>query len=707
MKMIFFLTIVILLASCNQSDTSQPQSIVALAERIQPGLSKHFIFELIDTPSEQFEIMNKGDKIVVRGSTLNALTSGLGWYLKYYCNSGNFWTVKRNPIPVPLPKVEGTVLKQTAMTNRYYYNYCCDRYSFRYWDWARWEQEIDWMALNGINIALVVIDRGAVLWKVCESYGVRETANRYLGDGIMPQAQCFVQLHEYEMSQLDRRVQLQQTVVARMRELGIAPMLDGFKGIVPKQLTETVQNVKFNDGGVMWVVPKDPTIDPSDPFFEEFGTKYYQKQKELYGEQLFIGADPIVEGSGPKIDYSDLGIKVQSLILNAYPNAMWVLQGWQVNPRDELLKNTNPQHTLILDLACEYRPQWRTRDIYSSTPWVWNICNNFGGRTGLYGNLDIIFDQQSEAKSLSQGNFLSGVGIMLEGIENNPVVYNALFESAWIDAKPDMRHWVQDYAKSRYGQRNEHTEKAWDILYEKVYSSTRTSFVGTTINVMCRRPTLTMSTAASATPYFTNAEIATAWDEMLTAADVLGDNDGYQYDLVDLTREILKNCALELYPKVIAAYQQGDRALFDRLTEQFLELFDDMELILSTRKEFMVSTWIERHRNWGKNEAEKNYLERWAKSMITVYGNRNVSEAGLRDYAHREWSGTMKDLYKARFEKYFDELRKATDKNVEPKIDWFEFDEAWTKTVHNYTTRTSCCSVDACKIIHSKYRAKF
>ena len=700
----FFLATI---SSC-RLESKQPQSIVALAERIQNGLSEHFIFELTENSNEQFEINSKGKKIVIRGSTLNSITTGLGWYLKYYCNSGTFWSVKRNPIPIPLPKVEGKIVHQTSMKHRYYFNYTCDRYSYRYWDWTRWEEEIDWMALNGINMALTVIDRGAVLWKTCESYGVRETANRYLGDGLMPFTQFHYQLHEYEMSQRDNRIRLQQAVIARMREMGIEPVLDGYKGIVPKQLTETVSNAKFNDGGMWGTISKEPVIDITDPFFEEFGTKYYHIQKELYGDQLFIDADYIIEGTGPKnTDLGELGLKIQSLILNSYPNAIWVVQAWEGKPNEDIFKKTNPQRTLILDLACEISPEWRKKDFFHHNPWVWGIINNFGGRTGIYGNLENIFDQQAELKSLPQGKFLCGVGALMEAIENNPVVYNALFESAWMDTKPDMHLWLQNYVKGRYGKQNEHAEKAWNILHKIIYSATRYQ-QGSTENLMCAWPKLkinNVSRYSTTTPYYNKKDIVTAWDEMLSAADELGGSDGYQLDLVELTREIISNCAFELYPKVIAAYQEGNQIMFDRLSKQFLDLFDDMELILSTRKETMIATWIDIHRSWGQNELEKNYFEKVAKSIITIYSDIPTLANRLHDYAHREWSGIMKDLYKARFEKYFSELRGTTNNNIEPQIDWFEFDKKWTITPSNYSTRVSCCPVDACKAIHNKYRS--
>ena len=39
-------------------------------------------------------------------------------------------------------------------------------YSYVWWDWARWEREIDWMALNGINLPLAFTGQEAVWMKV-------------------------------------------------------------------------------------------------------------------------------------------------------------------------------------------------------------------------------------------------------------------------------------------------------------------------------------------------------------------------------------------------------------------------------------------------------------------------------------------------------------------------------------------------------------
>jgi len=49
---------------------------------------------------------------------------------------------------------------------RYYQNVCTVSYSSVWWTWARWEQEIDWMAMNGINLPLAFTAQEAVWQKV-------------------------------------------------------------------------------------------------------------------------------------------------------------------------------------------------------------------------------------------------------------------------------------------------------------------------------------------------------------------------------------------------------------------------------------------------------------------------------------------------------------------------------------------------------------
>jgi hypothetical protein len=47
---------------------------------------------------------------------------------------------------------------------RYYMNVCTVSYSGAWWDWSRWQREIDWMALHGINLPLTFTGQ-EIVWR--------------------------------------------------------------------------------------------------------------------------------------------------------------------------------------------------------------------------------------------------------------------------------------------------------------------------------------------------------------------------------------------------------------------------------------------------------------------------------------------------------------------------------------------------------------
>jgi hypothetical protein len=61
--------------------------------------------------------------------------------------------------------------KQTPYQYRYYLNYCTFNYSMSWWDWDRWQKEIDWMALHGINMPLAVTGEEYTWYSVYKDLG--------------------------------------------------------------------------------------------------------------------------------------------------------------------------------------------------------------------------------------------------------------------------------------------------------------------------------------------------------------------------------------------------------------------------------------------------------------------------------------------------------------------------------------------------------
>ena len=120
--------------------------IKGLLERIDEGASKKFIIEIRKSNTDFFELDQKGRKVVVRGNNYINVATGLNWYLKYYAGIHLSWNGMKAELPDVLPPVTKKERRVTSLTQRYNFNYCTYSYTMAFWDWERWEQEIDWMA---------------------------------------------------------------------------------------------------------------------------------------------------------------------------------------------------------------------------------------------------------------------------------------------------------------------------------------------------------------------------------------------------------------------------------------------------------------------------------------------------------------------------------------------------------------------------------
>jgi len=130
--------------------------VAALAQRVVPWLANSLVLEAI--PKEQgndvFELHTRGSKLVIRASDAPSAAMGLNYYLKYYCHR-SMSHVGNNLAPVkPLPVLSNPVRRVSPVKYRYLLNYCTLNYTLSFADWIRWQRELDWMALNGVNLAL-------------------------------------------------------------------------------------------------------------------------------------------------------------------------------------------------------------------------------------------------------------------------------------------------------------------------------------------------------------------------------------------------------------------------------------------------------------------------------------------------------------------------------------------------------------------------
>ena len=636
--------------------------IQGLLERIDKGASRKFVIEQVKSPTDFFELDQKGDKVVIRGNNYVSIATGVNWYLKYYAGIQLSWNGMTAQLPAVLPAVPQKERHETDLKYRYNFNYCTYSYTMAFWDWDRWEKEIDWMALHGINLPLAVVGADVVWYNVLTKLGyTKDEINEFIAG---PAFQGWWLMNNLEGwggpnpdSWYKQRETLQKQILKRMREYGIRPVLPGYSGMVPHNAKERL-GLNVSDPGLWCGYRRPAFLQPTDPRFNEIADLYYKEMSRLYGKADFYSMDPFHEGGNVAgVDLNAAGQAIWGAMKKANPKAVWVAQAWQANPRQKMIENLPAGDLIVLDLFAESRPQWGDpestwyrKEGFGKHDWLYCMLLNYGGNVGLHGKMKHVIDEFYKAKTSSFGKTMKGVGMTMEGSENNPVMFELLCELPWRPARFDKDEWLKNYTVARYGKADKAVQDAWLLLSNTIYNCpAKNTQQGTHESVFCGRPdydVYQVSSWSEMEPYYKPEDIIRAAGIMLSAADRFKGNNNFEYDLIDIVRQAVAEKGRLVYPIMIDAYKAGEKELFAASSQRFLDLILLQDKLLAARPEFKVGTWIEKARNLGTTPEEKDLYEWNARVQVTTWGNRVAAdEGGLRDYAHKEWNGLLRDFY--------------------------------------------------------------
>lgn len=690
--------------------------ITGLLERIDKGASRKFVIERLKGEKDFFELDQKGNKVVVRGNNYVSIATGINWYLKYYAGINLSWNGMKADLPEVLPPVLKKERHETDLKLRYDFNYCTFSYSMAFWDWKRWEQEIDWMALHGINLPLAMVGTDVVWKNVLEELGyTREEINAFIAG---PGFQAWWLMNNLEGwggpnpdSWYERQAELQKRILKRMREYGIEPVLPGYSGMVPHNAKDRL-GLNVADPGRWNGYPRPAFLQPTDPQFERIAALYYQEMTRLYGKASYYSMDPFHEGGNTSgVDLEAAGKAIWKAMKQANPRAAWVVQAWGANPRPQMIRNLPAGDMVVLDLFSESRPQWgdpasswHRKEGFGQHDWLFCMLLNYGGNVGLHGKMAHLIEEFYKAKDSSFGKTLKGVGMTMEGIENNPVMYELLCELPWREQRFSKDEWLEGYLKARYGKSDSQVSQAWMLLSNTIYNCPAASTQqGTHESILCARPSwkaYQVSSWSEMSDYYDPADVIRAAGMMVDAAERFRGNNNFEYDLVDIVRQAVAEKGRLMYRVLVDAYKAGDRELFKLSSDQFLRLILMQDRLLATRSEFKVGRWLESARNLGSTEEEKDWYEWNARVQITTWGNRVAADdGGLHDYAHREWNGLLRDFYYLRWKTWLDEQLKSFEGGQPKAIDFYALEEPWTLKHNSYASEAEGNPVDiACEI---------
>lgn len=695
------IAITILLLSVGISAAQKP--VYDLVERISSGSSKLFLFELVDLDSETdfFEIDQKGGKVWIKGNNNISVATGLNWYLKYYAGVQITWN---NPTAYlgKLPKVKSPERHTTDVLIRYYLNYCTYSYSMPFWDWKRWQQEIDFMALHGINLPLSLTGTSTVWRNTLLKLGyTKDEVNEFVAG---PAHQAWFLMNNLEGaggpnpdSYYEHQAKLEKQIIERYRQWGIEPVFAGYAGMVPRNADKKL-GLNIQDPGKWCGYNRPAFLQPEDPRFAEIAKAYYDELTAMFGTAKYYSADPFHEGGSTKgVDLAAAGRAIYTAMQGANPDAVWVAQSWQSTPYQKMINEVPAGKVLVLDLFSESRPQWGDtnspwyrKDGFEHHDWVYCMLLNFGGNIGMFGKMDRVISGYYLARQSPQGKTLKGVGATPEGIENNPIMYELLYELPWRAEKFTKETWLKSWTTARYGRTMPELDQAWTIIantaYNPPFASTQE---GTSESVMCARPALIIdrvSSWATAKMYYDAAEFEKVLPLMLKVADKFGYSNNFKYDLTDVARQTIANKANVLLPKILDAFEKGKKKDFEELSGMFLDLILLQDRLLGSRSEFMVGEWIEQAMRMGETPQEREFYRENARRLVTTWGDRTAAnEGGLHDYSHREWNGLMRDFYYPRWKYFFDQIN--TTSVIPMAYDYYDMENEWILSKNPYDNR--------------------
>ena len=432
-------------------------------------------FELEDGPA---------GTVLIRGTSGPDLARGAAVYLRERCNFSFAWPraggIQRphgGHVGAGWPPVGSSGGTRWRLRDiAYGFNVVTFSYSHAWLPFERgdtagsWEEVIDWMALSGCNLALAYTGQEEVYRKVYAALGVSSTEFAAWSNGPAHLAWSRGQsMHgvggplplSFARSQWD----LQRDILARMRALGVVPVLPAFQGNVPPVLADlfpaaniTVQKAHWGGGRAAW-------LDATDPLYQRIGDLLMAALIKDFGidadgdgvgdetehwyaaDGYFAAGDPPwrrralaeerpqrqrpspLTASPRPHGYADdhdafvHAARAYAAMNATDPLAIWLYQGWILDntPHDLAVVRAYVDATprgrlLISDMWAEWRPIISTLAA-AGCPYLYGVLQNFGGTLYLGMSTEVLNsgspeDPAAAPSVLTQfGSHAGGAGI--------------------------------------------------------------------------------------------------------------------------------------------------------------------------------------------------------------------------------------------------------------------------------------------------------
>ena len=639
----------------------------ALAARLSPRLAEKVEFRHIDADNgaDVFTLASEGDHVVIGGNSANSMAVGLNRYLNRHCLTTVGWYADQAvELPDRLPDVKAPERVTARVGKRFFLNYCTYGYTMAFWQWAEWERFIDWMALNGVNMPLAITGQEGVWRRVWTQMGMtdEEVRSYFTGPAYLPwhrMANIDGWCGPLPEQWLDTQIALQQKILARERSLNMRPVLPAFAGHVPGRLRELFPDADIKAMNLWAGFPEANRtyfLNSEDSLFTEIQRLYLKEQTALFGTDHIYGIDPFNEMDPPSFEpeyLNHVASHIYESLTAVDEEAEWLQMAWflyyQRNyytpERAKAMITGVPQGKMtLLDYYCEYKEMWRDLDSFFGQPFIWCYLGNFGGNSGIAGNVKEAVGRLETALD-EAGDNLVGIGSTLEGLDVQQFPYEHILSKAWNFSDTDEEA-IDLVADRHAGLSLPDVRRAWRAIYDSVLTFPPVNFC---CPLPCTFPQMGKVPSGSQLRY--NTESLEEAYRLLSQYGGL--STALTTDIVWAGRQLLGDSFADHKRSFDEAFTQRDAERMAAEADTMRTIIREMNTLNARLPHATLDKWLDDARAYGDTITLSDYYELNARRIITTWGG------GLNDYACRNYSGLLVDYYLPRWEIYFEEALRA------------------------------------------------
>ncbi len=629
-----------------------------IIERIAPAVKDRFTYEITEKTTDQdfYGYKEKDGKIHLFGTDKVCVAKAFGKYLENCTGKKIIPCCERIEITeAPLPKEEfSAYIPQKLRVFGDYTYYSNDAWK---WDFSQWEYFLDFLAMSGINMAVNPVGNdGICFYTLIKLDYPQDFALEFISGPAFYAWQMQNKFYNYvpnkSFDHIERNIEMGKKIVERMKDLGIIPVLSSFSGIVPDVTTKlfNARDVKIEEKWAFF--PKTYRLKLDSVTFRRFFIKYLEVQEEYLGHSDYYLCNQLcntdIGTKRKELAYLETAAKELDRAAD-YVNENSVLIFTTEGYRKDFVTKIKRCDVLVFDT--DSSAHTRT-DGFDGLKFILGNSHHNNSHNSMQGDIEEVAGNPFLECAEKYKN-LEGAGIFPENIRQNPMFFSLSFDVITESGKIDLNEWYKKYEIARYGKTDENYAERISLYRKTCYSKEHSAVpVGSTL---CTRPQLNLRHTGlfdRINPLYDNNDLLKIY-RSLEKLDA--DTEGYKYDIINITKQLLDNEAYPLHGEIANFYRNRKMEELAEKSKKFLQIMDDVNDVLVCHRLFNASCYIDELKKIAINDEELTYFIINYIASLGLWGPM-LEENQLYDSGWQLLGNFLPCYHRVRWEKFFEHL---------------------------------------------------